>query len=453
MTVLNDIRVLIVAEHASLKFGGEAALPLHYFRVLRNRGIETWLIVHNRTRHELETLFPEDIARMHFVVDTVWHRLLWRIGKLFPDRLSYFTFGLALRLITQMTQRRIAKQITEEHQIHVIHQPIPVSPKDPSMMFGFDVPVIIGPMNGGMNYPPAFREMESVVTRVTVNLGRAFANIVNQLIPGKLHAATLLVANQRTKTALPSIVQATANIVKIVENGVDLQTWQMSSQDTDKDSSDYNTASQSATRFVFMGRLVDWKSVNLLLDAFKVVVEHVPAELEIIGDGPERVQLESQANKLGLLSLSETNHNQTKTHHTGSVHFSGWLAQAECAEKLKNADVFVLPSLLECGGAVVLEAMALKLPVIATNWGGPTDYIDDSCGILVDPTSKELFVSGLTNAMISLAKNPEQRISMGEHAYDRVVQLFDWEAKVNSILSIYQEAVIERSEELVTATS
>ena len=40
-------RVLIVAEHASAKFGGEAILPLHYFRVLRKRGIEAWLIVHS----------------------------------------------------------------------------------------------------------------------------------------------------------------------------------------------------------------------------------------------------------------------------------------------------------------------------------------------------------------------------------------------------------------------
>ncbi|MEL6321022.1 MAG: glycosyltransferase family 4 protein, partial [Cyanobacteria bacterium J06626_14] len=169
--------------------------------------------------------------------------------------------------------------------------------------------------------------------------------------------------------------------------------------------------------------------------------------------GPERPQLESQANRLGLLSSSVIENHQVKTQHTGSVHFSGWLSQAKCAEKLKNADVFVLPSLLECGGAVVLEAMALKLPVIATNWGGPIDYINDSCGILVDPTSEDLFVSGLTHAMISLAKNPEQRITMGEHAYDRVIQLFDWEAKVNSILSIYQDAVTEQSEELVTASS
>ena len=52
------MRVLIVAEHASLKFGGEAALPVHYYRILRRRQIPVWLVVHERTRSELESLFP-----------------------------------------------------------------------------------------------------------------------------------------------------------------------------------------------------------------------------------------------------------------------------------------------------------------------------------------------------------------------------------------------------------
>ena len=60
-------RVLIVAEHASAKFGGEAILPLHYFRGLRRRGIEVWLIVHSRTgamilRRMFFAGLPSDIA-------------------------------------------------------------------------------------------------------------------------------------------------------------------------------------------------------------------------------------------------------------------------------------------------------------------------------------------------------------------------------------------------------
>ena len=67
MRQTNSIRVLIVAEHASAKFGGEAILPLHYYRVLRARNVPVWLLVHERTRAELTSLYPQDEAHLLFV--------------------------------------------------------------------------------------------------------------------------------------------------------------------------------------------------------------------------------------------------------------------------------------------------------------------------------------------------------------------------------------------------
>src|SRR5688500_9946906 len=81
-------RVLVVAEHASAVFGGEAILPLHYFSFLRKRGIEAWMIVHERTRSELLARFPNDADRLHFVVDTDAHRALWRGVTALPARLG-----------------------------------------------------------------------------------------------------------------------------------------------------------------------------------------------------------------------------------------------------------------------------------------------------------------------------------------------------------------------------
>jgi glycosyltransferase involved in cell wall biosynthesis len=56
--------------------------------------------------------------------------------------------------------------------------------------------------------------------------------------------------------------------------------------------------------------------------------------------------------------------------------------------------MFSLPSLFECGGAVVLEAMARGCQFVATAWGGPLDYLGDSCGILVQPNSREALIVG-----------------------------------------------------------
>ena len=89
----------------------------------------------------------------------------------------------------------------------------------------------------------------------------------------------------------------------------------------------------------------------------------------------------------------------------------------------------MLASLREGEGAVVLEAIAVGLSVIATNWGGPADYLNSSCGILVELASKEGFVKGLTDAMLKLARSPELRQSMGCAGPEPVRQHFDWEGK------------------------
>ena len=431
--------VLIIAEHASLNFGGEAALPLHYFRVLRKRGIEAWLIVHARTKEELQSRFPEDIDRIYFIPDTLWHRLLFKIARLLPHRISFFTFGFLLRLLTQILQCDLAKKIIKEKKIDIIHQPIPVSPKDPSMLFDLGVPIVIGPMNGGMNYPPAFQKMEGRFVRVGISFGRALSSFMNVVIPGKLKATTLLVANERTKEALPSSVREVPTI-ELVENGVDLSLWKkdLSQKNELKEENFQKKNQQNLTRFVFIGRLVDWKAVDLLLMAFKQVLEKIPARLDIIGEGDQKANLEEIARNLELISPSNelnSDHSQAK------LRFLGWLSQADCAKQLQESDVLVLPSLYECGGAVVLEAMALSLPVIATNWGGPADYVDDSCGILVNPDSREGLIDGLATAMFDLANSPELRQSMGKAGVEKVVNFFDWDKKGEKILEIYQDSI------------
>jgi glycosyltransferase involved in cell wall biosynthesis len=104
---------------------------------------------------------------------------------------------------------------------------------------------------------------------------------------------------------------------------------------------------------------------------------------------------------------------------------------------LGGADALVLPSLLECGGAVVLEAMALAKPVIVTAWGGPLDYLDAGCGVLVEPRSPDAIVEGFAAAMVALARSPSLRRRLGAAGLERVRRDFDWEVKVDRMLDLY----------------
>jgi hypothetical protein len=162
------MRICIVADNVSARFGGEAILPLHYFRLLRQRGIEVWLVAHDRVRVELEALIPEQRERMRFVKDTSIHRVLFRLSGLLPRRIAESTVGLIMLMYTQWTQRGVVRRLIREHGIDILHQPAPVAPSYPSMFFAMGRPLIIGPMNGGMDYPAAFRSTDSLLSRIFV---------------------------------------------------------------------------------------------------------------------------------------------------------------------------------------------------------------------------------------------------------------------------------------------
>jgi glycosyltransferase involved in cell wall biosynthesis len=406
-------RVLVVAEHASLRFGGEASLPYHFFTRMRERGVEAWLLVHARTREELRALLPPaEFARVHFVEDSLVDRGLWGVERRLPRQLGEQTVAVARHAADQLRKREVARRLVERNRIDVVHEPAPISPKRPSAMYDLGAPVVIGPMCGGMEYPPAFAHMQSPLSRGIERAGRHVAHAVNRLLPGKLRAECLVVANPQTRAALPAGTRG--RIEEVIESGVDLRVWGAPAPRAPRDE----------VRFAFLGRLVDWKGVALLLAAFDQVAKRVPmATLDIVGDGPLRAELEADAGRRGL---------------QGRARFTGWLPREQGAALLRDSDVLVMPSLRECGGTAVLEAMACGLPTVVTDWGGLSHYVDDTCGIRVPPTSRGGLVDGLAEGMARLAGDPELRQRMGLAARKRVTSAWlDWDAKVGRLLELY----------------
>jgi glycosyltransferase involved in cell wall biosynthesis len=406
------LRVMLAAENASVRFGGEAILPYHYFRLLLARGVDVHLVVHERCQTELLALFPNAVDRLHFVRDQALQKLFFKLGRALPRRLDEATLGFVNQMLTQYAQRNILRALARGFEGRcVLHQPIPVSPRTPSLLSGLGVPLVTGPLNGGMEYPPAFRTQESFVSRTLIAAARSFSNLVNAILPGKRDAAVVLVANERTRAALPSGIRG--RVVSLPENGVDTTQWEARPE----------SPGTPSGRFVFIGRLVDWKAVDIVLEALSRMET---ASLDVIGDGPMRAAWGNRAAELGV---------------AGRVHFHGWLSQQECAVHLAASTALVLPSLFECGGAVVLEAMAMRRPVIATAWGGPLDYLDATCGILVPPSSREGLIAGFAQAMQELAGSPESCVRLGDAGRDRLLRDFTWQGKIDAMLDVYQSTL------------
>jgi len=406
------VRVLIVASNISMRMGGESVLPFHYVRELSALGVDCHAVAHARVREELMASEIRDAARFSFIEDAAIEKAIHKLGKRAPQAIRDRVFMSAIAAVSGARLAGAARRIAREKKIDVIHQPTPVSPKFPSFLSNMPAPVVIGPMNGGMTFPPAFAKEYGQGSLALVRIGRLLSGVLNILIRGKIDATALLVANERTRAALPRVVDQ-SRVALLPENGVDLALWNVDKAEKSADPT-----------FVFVGRLIWLKGVDLLIRAFEKAPDN--ARLIIIGDGPEKEKLEDLAKHSSAAQRIE---------------FLGFKPQAEIRDIVSKATALVLPSLHECAGAVILEAFACRTAAIATDWGGPQEYLSPEKGILVAPTSKAEFIDGLAQAMIELSTDRRRAGAMGEAAHAEIVAKFSWRAKAQQMIEIYRKAI------------
>lgn len=155
---------------------------------------------------------------------------------------------------------------------------------------------------------------------------------------------------------------------------------------------------KSPIRILSYGRYVKKKGFDLLLRAFKSLLDAgVTAQLTIGGQGEELAALESLAKELRIQD---------------SVQLGVWIDDVTAA--LDDADLFVLPSLDEPFGIVMLEAMARGVPIISTRTKGPSEVLSEETARLVEIGS----VEALAEAMINSVRNPDQALESANKALE-----------------------------------
>lgn len=404
------MRVLLVAPNASARMGGEAILPLHWLRELRELGVEAELLTHARCREELQN---SDYAAMpiSYVEDTEIERFLWRLSDRTGGIVSRLV-GFLLSLVSMVILGRHVRRMASAVSYDLIHQVTPVSPRLPSPVTHPSVPVVIGPLNGNMTYPPGFASRYGDGSEEAEGVARGMSELVHRFFPGKPKAARIFSSNGRTTEGLPKAVSR-SRVTEFVENGVDLNLW-----------SDGREMPPGPPRFIYVGRLVTWKAVDVLLEAFAEL--RGGETLTVCGDGEARADYEAMVSELGI---------------SDRVTFVGSVPQPEVIRLVEQSHCLVLSSVYECGGAVVLEAMAMARAVIAPNWGGPADYVTDETGILVEPTSRDEFRDGYITAMTELGQDMERMRAMGSAGRARIEEHFAWKKKGAWMLDQYKEVL------------
>jgi len=175
--------------------------------------------------------------------------------------------------------------------------------------------------------------------------------------------------------------------------------------------------------FGTVGRLASTKGQSFLIEAFsKVRTQLKHSRLVIIGSGPLLGELEKLAKNLGVYPR---------------VLFTGY--RNDIFEILKGFDIFVLPSLAEGLSIALLEAMASRLPVIASRVGGiPEVFGNSDCGKLVPSKN----IHALASAMIDIASLDDySKKALGKHGRHRIEDEFTTDIMIKKLTGIYESVL------------
>ncbi len=299
-------------------------------------------------------------------------------------------------------------------EFDIVHRITPLSPTTPSSIAAklakLGIPFIIGPLNGGLPWP---REFNAARRREREWL--SYIRGAYKLLPGyrstRRNAAAIICGSIATLDQMPKWCRD--KCVYMPENAIDPARFPEPKA----------KLAMHPMRVAFVGRLVPYKGADMLLEAAAPLIKTGLVTVDIIGDGPELLRLQEIVQREGI---------------EAGVDFAGWVPHEKLHERLEKAHVLGFPSIREFGGAIVLEAMALRLVPIVINYGGPGELLSTDSGIAIPIGNRECIVRDFRAALTGLCGDWHRIDNMATNARNRVISQFTWQTKAASVLELYQ---------------
>ncbi len=406
-------RILLSAYQCAPGQGSVSQIGWEWYSRLAQRAPVT-LVTHIRNRKVLEAAGAPLPGTEVIYIDTEWFAgPLYKLANLAFPRSEHSVF-LVSSLDYFVYDRQVLKQLKPRRaEWDVVHVVTPVSPSAFTVLTKLGLPVVRGPLNGGLVTPRNFEEYmkaDSAWFYPLREAARPFRTLLGGGTPDVVFSANaatergLCAAERKHSRRMPEIA-ADPNFYQGTE-------WPST------------PGKENPLQVLFVGRLVPAKALPLLFDAVRRVLQTTPVEVTVIGDGPMRAQWEAAAAPLGA-----------------SVRFLGAQPSAVVAEELKRCHVMCLPSVRESGGAVLLEAMSAARPVLAVNYGGPAELVDETVGRLVPAEGPASVIEGLASALQEIMAEPEAWRARGRNGKLHVQRRHSWDARIEEGLAVYAELV------------
>ncbi len=343
-------------------FGGGEYIFYHWARELSKQGHEVFVVAQKlRGSPSSETLDRIKVWRVGAELD-LSKSLPIGIGSSISFILSSFSKGL---------------EVCRKYKIDVIHS-------------NTYIPVLSAQMCASMSGVPHVATVHDVyytskkdfwkewsnqsgATGSMKTLGPLMEKIVCRMPVTKFHTVSQISKSDMQALGIPE------KKIEVIPNGIDPHSYE-------------TQAPLKPHQAVFVGRLVFYKNIATIIDAFEKVTRTIPdATLVIAGDGPEKTDLEKRAEKLG-----------------SNVTFAGNVSEKEKIKLLSESAVLLNPSTIEGFGIVVLEGFACRKPAIVSNVKPLSDLVKDSVdGFVVEAHDSDAWAKKIIDLMLDPAKAEE----------------------------------------------
>lgn len=232
----------------------------------------------------------------------------------------------------------------------------------------------------------------------------------------------VIICSEYMSREIQYLFQVPKDKIDIVENGVNRAEFTADPPRRFRE----NYAHPSEKLVFFVGRLVQEKGVQVLIEAIPEILAHHPqVKFVIAGKGPKEGDLKHQAQRMGV---------------DNRCYFTGFISDEIRNNLYQVCDLAVFPSLYEPFGIVALEAMAARVPVLVTNVGGMGEIVEDGIdGFRVHPGSAHELAQGIIRAL----NNPELSTGICEAGYRKAVQQYNWPGIARKTLKIYERVYQE----------
>ncbi|MDY6853501.1 MAG: glycosyltransferase family 4 protein [Thermodesulfobacteriota bacterium] len=179
-----------------------------------------------------------------------------------------------------------------------------------------------------------------------------------------------------------------------------------------------------------IGRLVEVKGHRYFIDAARLVLDKIPkVTFMLVGDGHLMEGLTHQSSSIGIKE---------------KVIFTGW--RSDIPHLINLFDIFVLPSLNEGMGRVLVEAMAMRKPIVASSVGGILDLVKDGSNGILFPQGD---TDAMAEAIIKLLMDKELAKKMGEEGKKRVYPAYELSIMIKSIEQLYKQLLKRKSKAMI----